>query len=184
MHIDEIGPYGINYVKSKAWFLIKKCGFARERFEDLEQDMLLDLVERLPRHDPAKSPRNAFITRIVKNKVVDIITERDMPSREHFQNEVSLNKPVVRDGRPTELGDLLTVGEGTESPADLKADLARALQRLPEDLRLLWDLKVQGLSLTEIAMRSGVSRPTMSERWAKVIRHLREMGLEQYFQKP
>ena len=182
MHIDEIGSYGLNYVRSKAWFLIRKCGFPRESFDDLQQDMLLDLVERLPKHDPKLSPRNAFITRLIKNKVCDILTKRDSPSREHVRNEVSINTPMRQDGRLAELGDILPGPREGDDSADLEVDLTLALAALPDGLRALWTLRVQGLTWTEIEGQTGVPRPTLYGRWEKVCRHL-SRALSEYFEE-
>lgn len=180
MHIDEIGSYGLNYVKGKARKLIGQYGFTWSDFENLKQEMYLDLVQRLPRFDPDLSPRNAFITRVVNNKVADIIKTRTSPSREHVRNEVSINAPLSQDGRPSELCETLCDSREVPEHSDLEMDLAYSLGALPSELRSLWDLRVQGLTFTEISVRSGVPRPTIYDRWAKIHQHLRT-SLGDYF---
>ena len=183
MHIDEIGSYGINYVRNRVWFLIKKCGFPRQRFEDLQQELLVDLIRRLPRHDPARSPRNAFITRVVKNKVFDILTERDAPSREHIRNEVSIDKPLRQDGSPAKLCDMLCGARSGSDSSDLAMDLEHALAALPRDLRALWDLILQGFTPKEISSRTGIPRTTLHDRRDRLHEHLRRAGLGEYFRE-
>jgi len=180
VHIDEIGSYGINYVRSKARELVGKHGFTWSNFENLQQDMLLDLVQRLRRFVPGRSPRNAFITRVVKHKVADIIARRMSPSREHVRNEVSINAPLEPDGRRAELGDTLCGHQAPCQESDLAMDLELALASLPDDLRSLWGLRVQGLTFTEISLQLGVPRPTIYDRWAKLAQHLRA-SLGEYF---
>ncbi len=183
MHIDEIGSYGLNYVRSKAWFLIKKCGFPRESFDDLQQEMLLDLVQRLLRFNPGRSPRNAFITMVVRNKVASILREREMPSRQHVRNETSLNSPLKRDGRHAELGDTLCKLGPSEERPDMALDLERVLSVLPDNLRRLWDYMLQGLTLTEISRKTGIPRPTLHDRRGKLRRHFEQAGLDAYFEE-
>lgn len=181
MRIEEIGPCALNYVRKKARQLIEEHGFPWSDFEDLQQAMLLDLIQRLPDHDPAKSPPNAFITMVVNHRKADIIGQRLSPSREHVRGEVSINIVLEQDGRPVELGDTLLGPQTGAAASDRVVDLEPALASLPESLRLLWDLKVQGLRWTEISTQTGVPRPTLHDRWAKVCEHLRQAGLGQYF---
>ena len=176
----EDDSYERNYVKSKAWFLVKKRGFPAEQCEDIQQDMLVDLIERLPWHDRTKSPRTAFITMVVNHKAASIIEQRGSPSREHVRKEVSINTSMSLDGRPAELGYTLLGSQTAAEASDRKTDLERALASLPESLRLLWDLKVQAMSWTEISAKTGVPRPTLHDRWAKVCEHLRQAGVGQY----
>lgn len=179
MHIDEIGSYGLNLIRSKARKLVGNYGFTWADFDDIQQEMLLELVQRLPNFDSSRSPLTAFITRVVKNKRADIIARRLSPSKEHFREEVSLNKPLHQEGRAVELCDTLV--EATGPDKSLGIDFERALAGLPADQRRLWGLRVQGLTLTEIATQSGIARATLYGRWAKLCEHLKQAGLGVYF---
>jgi RNA polymerase sigma-70 factor (ECF subfamily) len=179
VHIDEIGLFGLNFIKSKARELVVKYGFPWSEFENLQQEMLLDLIQRLPKFDPRRSPLNAFITRIVNNKGADLIWQRSSPSRERIRCEISIDLVLERDGRSVRLGDTLC-GPGGE-PSDLAVDLARAVASLPKDLRTLWDLMVTGLTLTQIAARTGTPRPTLYGRLDKLREHLKRAGIGAYF---
>jgi RNA polymerase sigma factor (sigma-70 family) len=128
------------------------------------------------------SPRNAFITMVVRNKVADILQQRESPSRAPVRLEVSLNSPMEQDGRPVERGDTIAEPKRTGDESNARMDLDAALASLPEKLRSLWNLRVQGLTFTEIAVRSGVSRPTICDRWKQLCVHLRTT-LGAYFEE-
>jgi RNA polymerase sigma-70 factor (ECF subfamily) len=181
MQIDEIGDYGIKYVKSRARWLVERRGFPWSELENLQQELFLDLIRRLPDFTPSLSPLNAFITLVVNNKAEDLCRQRISPSREHIRCQVSIDIVMERDGRPVKLGDTLCGSEGT--PSDLAFDLARAISSLPKDLRSLWDLMVKGLTLTEISVQTGIPRPTLYGRLDKLREHLKGAGIGAYFEK-
>ena len=183
MHIDEIGLYGLNFIKSKARKLIGQYGFTWSDYEGLQQEILLDLIPRLRKHDEARSPRNAFITMVIRNKVRNICKQRLSPSREPLRGEVSLNRPLVQDGRHVELGDKLRDPRATEESMNKMIDLGQALDALPADLRQLWDWRVQGMSFTEISGRTGIPRPSLYDRWEKIVEHFKVRGMEDYFRE-
>ena len=50
--IDE---YAVRIIKYKARQLVGRVGFTESDREDLEQEMILDLLQRLPKYDPARA---------------------------------------------------------------------------------------------------------------------------------
>jgi RNA polymerase sigma-70 factor (ECF subfamily) len=183
VHIDEIGLFGLNFIKSKARELVVKYGFPWSEFESLQQEMLLDLIQRPPKFDPRRSPLNAFITRIVEHKAFDLSVRRAKPSQRHIRCQLSIDLVLQRDGRPLTLGDTLGDPRPAGDRADLAMDLARAIASLPKDLRSLWDLMVKGQTLTEISAQTGIPRPTLYGRLDKLREHLKRAGMGAYFEK-
>ena len=183
MHIDDIGSFALNLIKSKARKLIGNYGFTWSDFENLQQDMIVDLLERLPKFNPERSPRNAFITLVVSNKVAEIIKERMSPSRKHVRGEVSIHAPLQQDDRPGKLADVISDPSPSSERSDLAMELEQALAGLPVDLRSLWNLRVQGLSLTEISLQTGTPRPTLYDRWGRLREHFERAGLDKYFKQ-
>ena len=183
MNTTKVDAYALNYTRHKAIQLIQSHGFPPADLEDLQQQMLMDLFPRLQKHDPARSPRNAFITLVVNNKVASLIRQRNSPSREVLRREVSANQPLDGDGRQVERVDTLEAPTADPSrAAALLADVQDAVAAMPPELRELWDLRVQDLSFTEISRRLKTPRPTLYDRWEKVIQHLRARGIDGYFE--
>jgi len=60
-----IDDYAVQLIKYKARQLVGRVGFTESDREDLEQEMVLDLLRRLPKFDPKRAGRNTFIARIV-----------------------------------------------------------------------------------------------------------------------
>jgi len=182
MDISEVGAFGLNLVAKKARELVGNYGFTWSDYGDLKQRMLTDLVGRLAKFNPALSPRNAFITRVVNNTVAWIIEQQTGPARQVVRSEMSLHQPVGGPDGEMELGDVLADrSQPTAESLDIAADLKRAVAALPADLRDLWDQRVQGLTLTEISSRTGIPRTTLHDRWDKLCQHLQRAGLGDYF---
>ncbi len=57
-HDHGIDPYAIRLIKYKARTLVGKAGFTASDREDLEQELILDLLHRLPRYDRNRAQRN------------------------------------------------------------------------------------------------------------------------------
>jgi len=182
MDISEVGAFGLNLVAKKARKLVGNYGFTWSDYGDLKQRMLTDLVGRLARFNPALSPRNAFITRVVNNSVAWIIEQQTGPARQVVRDEVSLHQTLGRPDGERELADVLADRrQPTAESLDMAADLKRAVATLPAGLRDLWEQRVQGLTLTEISGRTGIPRTTLEGRWGKVCKHLQRAGLRDYF---
>ena len=52
---------------------LMRAGFVEADRHDLEQEMVLDLLRRLPRFDARLSKRETFITRIVEHRIATLI---------------------------------------------------------------------------------------------------------------
>ena len=49
---DGIDPYAAGLIRFKARQLVGQAGFTASDRNDLEQDLILDLLRRLPKYDP------------------------------------------------------------------------------------------------------------------------------------
>ena len=128
---DGIEEYAVWLIRRKARELTGRGGFTESDQEDIEQEMMLDLLKRLPKYDPEKAQRNTFIARIVEHKVSSLIREREAVSCDYRRTR-SLDA-----SRPGQEGDtqsqgvavdfeqyLLRTGKkhrGTDEDRDLKA---------------------------------------------------------------
>ena len=64
-----IDPYAVQHIRFKARQLAGQAGFGAGERKDLEQELFLDLLQRLPQYDPERARRTTFISRVVANRV-------------------------------------------------------------------------------------------------------------------
>ena len=186
--VDE---YALRLVRAKARSLVGKYGFTWQDVDDIAQDLLLDLVERMDAYDKAKSRLGTFITRVVNHRVANIVEARKASKRGLGQTMVSLDAPIT--GKSGEAGrsrhELIDEetylqrtrpsGRSAAERLDLRIDLNAILGSLPEDLRTLC-IRLQFESITDLAQSIGVPKSTLYER-IRCIRELLEVaGLDDY----
>lgn len=180
----DIDPYAKRLARYKARQLIRRPEFANSEREDIEHDLLLDLLERLPHYDPERASSHTFIARIIDHKVASMLEHRSAAKPDPRRLECSLNTPVRGEyGVPTELGALM---EGQASPSveasDLGMDIQALLEELPPKLRAVAE-RLPRSTIREIAEELGVHRRTI-HRWKKEIRRRgADMGLDDYLRK-
>jgi RNA polymerase sigma-70 factor (ECF subfamily) len=171
-----IDPYAVRLIRWKARQLAGTAGFTESDREDIEQELTLDFLKRLPHHDPARSTLEAFAAGVVDHKVASIIERRQAQKRDWRRVGPSLNDAVhAGDDGARELGDSIPAADGPD--ADLAIDLAEALAALPPELRDLCE-RLSRWTVTEVARQEGVSRRTIHRRMAEIRRRFVESGLE------
>jgi len=120
------------FIRCKARQLAGKVGFTTSDVDDIEQDIRLDVLRRLPRHDPAESSRRVFVVLLVRHCVADLLKRERRKGRNGGRRPQSLSA-VVRDreGREVELHQIVAAGtrRGDAADADL-CDLAADVRRV------------------------------------------------------
>ena len=139
---DGIDPYAAGLIKYKARRLIGQAGFTASDREDIEQELILDLLRRLPKYDPKRAQRNTFIARVVEHRVATLIEAQKAGIRDYRRCRCSLNDRFEdEDGRSVERVDtfdqedyLLRTGAQSMTAAELSAlaiDVTAVLEGLP-----------------------------------------------------
>ncbi len=187
---DGMNEYAVWIIKHKARQLIGSAGFTESDREDLEQEMMLDLLRRLPKYDSSKAQRNTFITCIVEHRVSTIIEERLAGKQDWRLCTASMNDrlDLNEDGsvERLEVYDmdeyLRQTGRFSRTPSEcleLSIDLGCAIASLPPELRVLCE-RLKTESVTEISRDTGIPRGTLYG-WIKKIRILfKNMKLRDY----
>ena len=114
---------------------------SREEAEDLVQETLLAIHNQRHTYDPAQ-PLTAWVHAIARYKMIDLLRRR-----------------AGREALHTPLDDELAVFATSDTEAgDARRDLTKLLATLPERQRLpIVHVKLEGLSVTEAARRTGMS---------------------------
>lgn len=187
---DGVDEYAVRIIKFKARQLVGQAGFTDSDRNDLEQEMVIDLLRRLPKFDPSKARRNTFIARIVEHKVATLIEAQTAGVRDYRRYGFSLNERIeYEEGKTIERSDTISQDDylrrtgrkstTAQETVELAVDLDVFLNKLPPQLRSLCD-RLAAESLTAIATETGVPRSTLYEAVKKLRRLLREAGFDEY----
>jgi RNA polymerase sigma-70 factor (ECF subfamily) len=189
----ELSKYALELVHHKARELVGKPGFAGQDAEDIEQDLIVDLLERLPKYDPAKAANNTFVARLVERKISRTVRDRERKRRDPGDTVASLNDEVVEaDGSTVEFAETLCAEDQdrrfsresltTAEQADLEVDVAEALAGLPDELRRVAEA-LMTLNIAEAGRKLGIPRWKLHEVYLPQLRAaFEERGLGDYLQ--
>jgi RNA polymerase sigma-70 factor (ECF subfamily) len=181
-----IDTYAARLIRIKARQLVGKAGFTEGDRNDLEQELIIDLLQRMHHFNPAKAKKTTFMTRIVERHIATLLEARHAQCRDWRMCRVSLNTPHENDnGDIRELIDHID-SEGTLSNSEpetresainsLRMDVTRVIDALPADLRDLCD-RLRENNMAEIARELGVARTTLYDKLARIRQAFRAAGL-------
>ncbi len=186
-----LNGYARDVIRHKARQLIGKYGFTRDDYEDLQQEMMLDLLCRLVKYDPSKAALSTFVARIVDRKISTLIRHQHQGKRDYRRQVCPLDAPADnRDDQGLGLDEVLSQDAFDQEVArhsrpaierlDLSLDLSIVFDELPADLRHLAQ-RLQTRTVAEIARELGVPRSTLYERGISRLRKIFEdKGLREY----
>ena len=166
---QQIDPGILKLTRFKSRRLAGKYGFARHDAEDIEQELLLDFLQRSKSFDAHRCSRRTFARLVINHRVATIIDAGRAACRDYRAGVISLNQ--VPDGISEAVGV-----DGTES-LNLKLDVQRALCRLPAALAHLCRVLMVSETCAEAAAATGMSRPTLYRKIRAVRGLITEAGL-------
>jgi RNA polymerase sigma-70 factor (ECF subfamily) len=186
-----IDTYAARLIRTKAHQLIGKAGFTENDRQDLQQELMMDLLQRMRHFNPAKAKKATFMTRIVQRHISTLLEARHARCRDWRLCRVSLNTPYENDrgDTPRELidrvdsqGNLGNCEQETrqEAISNLHMDIERVLDTLPEDLRDLCE-RLRESNMAEIARETGVARTTLYDKLTRIREVFRKAGLDDCF---
>lgn len=143
--------------------------------DDLRQDLLVDLICRLPGFDARRGSIGAFANIVLRNQSSRIAMRIHRQRRAQGGTVLSLDAPIAGGTEP--LGCMLTEADGLAAwhgqnrcaaeDAELRHDLARALGDLPKDVRGLC-AALGTCAIAEIVSREGISRSALYRHVAQL----------------
>jgi RNA polymerase sigma-70 factor, ECF subfamily len=187
---DGIDKYASRLIRIKARTLVGKYGFTESDSEDLEQELKLDLVRRLPKYKPDRAQLNTFIAHVVEHKIANIIESQKAGQRDYRLCYCSLNENVAdEEGNSMERLEifdpekyLIRTGRLSRSNAelnDLTQDIDRVIKQLSPELRELCQ-RLKNNSVTEISRETGIPRGTIYDYEKKLRTIFEDAGLCDY----
>jgi len=187
---EPIDGFIVKLVRFKTRQLVTSGAIPPCDRHDIEQDLFLDLLRRLPRFDAALSSRSTFVRRVVGNRISTLLRSRCAEGRDPARVELSLSDCVIgHDGVPVcraETMDAERYGAGcrpltgsSSRHRDLRLDAAAVLATLPAHLREICE-RLQHAGITEVARQLDLPRGTVRSRMRTIREHFHRAGLHDY----
>jgi RNA polymerase sigma-70 factor, ECF subfamily len=187
LSLDPTDPYLRRLITCKVRKTIGKAGLTKSDLDDLAQDILLDIIQRLPSFDSRRSQHRTFFSRLVDHKLSNILRDRRTKRRDCSRCQ-SLNTPLVGN-EDCDHADLLAadthgvrtgcVRRTDEEQTDLAADIAQIVARMPPEVQDLCQ-RLQSQPLAAIAREVGIPRTTLQQSVSKIRRRFEDAGLREY----
>jgi len=175
----------------------KLIGEFRARWRSLEQDEFEELMQECLVHwlsvrrelDPTRGAvRSAFMATVVRNKLMDLVRERESGKRKATYNSVSLDELLGDEKDSLTLLDIVDearLHDGDDYAGALgneaRADIFKAMKRLtPLQQRLCKLLGCEGLSVQDVSRKLGIPRATIYDHLKRIRKSFAELGLQYY----
>ena len=166
----KVDQYALKIIRHKSQQFVGKAGFGTADREDIEQELVLDLVRRLPRFDATRASERTFMARVVDHGAATLAAAQAAGVRDYRRRAGSIEDPAFFCEEPS---------SDDEEQLGRRLDIARVLRRLPEeDRRLCEQLAVY--SENEIASATGSTRYRLAEARARLRRRFERAGLRDY----
>jgi len=188
MSHDQIIQYAIARAHYKANQLIGRHGFTLSDFHDIRQDLLTDVIERLPKFNGDLAGAKTFVTRLINNRIANLIEHRTAACRNPEREECSMDDWVRDEDGAWVRRDSVTDDErlrahrgvfprNEQKQADLTMDIDSVAASLPDDLRDLCE-RLKSQTVLEISRETGMSSAAIYRRIKKLRERFEEAGLD------
>jgi RNA polymerase sigma-70 factor, ECF subfamily len=150
-------PYVLHQASCRASLLVATAGFTSDDWEDLRQEIVLDLIRRAPKFDPERGNWHGFVRGVARHHSTILIAGHRRRTREVLGEDLKREDAHVGDS-----ADALDKCPGSNPVVelDLRLDVQRVVARLPPHLRSLANLLGQ-MPVKELCQYTGKSRPTV-----------------------
>ena len=188
---DDLNQYARDLIGRKARQLVGRHGFTRDDEEDLQQEMTLRLILRLPKFDARKAKRKTYTSRALDRIAVDLIRFQKREKRDCRLESYSLDERIGDgEGHSIRRGETLSQDEydfRTEKHTrpesercDMSMDVWAAISELPQDLEAVTRL-LPTHSISEVARVLGLHRDTIHrDRLVRLREIFEDKGLREY----
>jgi RNA polymerase sigma-70 factor (ECF subfamily) len=181
----KLDRFSHGIIRRKAKELTGRAGFTHQDFEDLKQELELQLLKSWPSYNPKIAHRNVYIVTIVERAAANILRNKRARKR-YCQRTTFLHAPT---DSGTSLADTISNADydhrrgrdprSHDELAQLRSAVAEVLLNLPPKLRDLAE-QLKTKSLSEIAREMGVPRTTLNERVRRLRLVFERAGLRDY----
>ncbi|MBN1606479.1 MAG: sigma-70 family RNA polymerase sigma factor [Polyangiaceae bacterium] len=178
-------------IHRKARRLVGTAGFAVSDVDDIEQELALDLLERLPKFDQNRAAHSTFVARLLGRKISNLIRHRTQELRDYRRATVSLND-LIDDGDGGTIERAQTVPANAHDrrtrqqhrseheQRELRLDVRQVVGALPEELKSLAELLMEH-RVARVARMLNIPRATLYRNGIARLRAIfDDAGLREY----
>jgi len=164
----------------------RRC-FQEYDFDDLMQECLTHWLSVRDGYDEGRrASKRTFMGHVIRNKLKDLVAQRQAEKREPTYFAISLDAPLVEGESRTLLDEIeeTTADERTRDlclEVGLSVDLAKALEKLTPRQQDICRLAMEGYDVTEMSKELGLSRSTIYEEKKRIRDFFHKQGLEDYW---
>lgn len=187
---DFINEFAMKTAAAKARQLVVRPEFADCDAEDIEQELLMYLIQKVDGYDETRSQRNTFINRVIESGAAELARSRGRQKRHPADDDgymPSFQTPMdTVDSSHATLGDEISdaddarrlCGEVSDpfEEADRRMDLESAMDAMPAWLRESAEY-LMSHNMKETAAKLGISKRAMQGRRDEIREHLRKYDL-------
>ncbi len=189
MYSQELTEYVMKRAEFKARQVIRQVPSLGE-VEDVRQDLIEDVLRRLPKFDGGRAGIKTFVSRIIKNKIADLLKSHEVASRGNGCAKESLDE-WVRDetGNWVPRGATVEQSRGRahlgiaarndQEQCDLEMDITSVMASLSPQRRALCEM-LRTKTPTEIARETGMARSVIYQHIAAIRAAFIEAGVNHY----
>ena len=177
MYSTELIEYVMKRTEFKARQIVGKVPALGE-VEDVQQDLIEAVLRRLPKFDGGRAGVKTFISRLINNKIADLLRSHVAACRGKGRTRESLDD-WVRDETGTWVRRYATIEEsrrrehlgicerGDHEQRELEMDIASVTESLPSEQRIIC-VMLRTKTPTEISRETGMSRSAIYKHIAAI----------------
>src|SRR5580698_2601982 len=162
---QQVNPAILKITRFKSQQLAGRFGFASYDDEDIQQDLLLDYLQRSRFFDCHRCSRRSFARLVIDNRIATLIAAQQAACRDYRACRISLDQPISAARNRSDASDVLTGSTASSAECrfdeSLELDVQRVLDRLPAALVHLCRLLMVCETSSEAAAKAGISRATL-----------------------
>lgn len=189
MYSKELIEYVTKRAEFKARQVVRRVPALGE-MEDVQQDLIEDVLRRLPKFDDDRASVKTFICRIINHKIADLLKRHEAACRGNGDAKESLDD-WVRDETGTWVRRAATFEESRSrahlgvaprsdhEQRELEVDLASVMASLPPEQRDVCTM-LRTKTPSEIARETGMSRSAIYKHIAAIRMAFNKAGLDHY----
>lgn len=167
---ERYQPADDEIVKRKAAKFARRNRSARLDAEEVSQELATHVFQNTHRHDHARGSREKFVSKVVKNKLLNLIEARTAKKRDDRRN-------IEYDQSPE--GSLID-GSATAAQIDLQLELQVLAASMPAEMCQVYELMLQQFGEADIREHLRIGRQRVRTLMRKVEDRIREANLGRY----